>query len=169
MEISIQRVEKREAAAKGCVQVTSCVLRFRTCLFGSVYLRISNAMEETGQDETHAESTNSENGSEGEFVEVTREDAQLASQSWGDQPPSDQDVDLLGAADERDDGIGEEEEGEVLAADEGLDEEKVKRDATPSRDLRGPSRAPLVGVRYTNIVRVNALTSFVLNILRLGR
>lgn len=103
-------------------------------------------MEETGQDEMHQESTNSENGSEGGFVEVTREEAQLASQNWGDQPPSSaplyQDADLFRSAEERDDGIGEEEEGEMAAADEGLDEEeKVKGRHTQSGRVRLTSAA----------------------------
>ena len=59
-------------------------------------------MDETGQEETRPESAHSDNGSEeGGFVEVTREDAQMASQSWERQEPQpavEDELDLYGDA-----------------------------------------------------------------------
>ena len=76
-------------------------------------------MDESEQ-EVRPGSDNSENG----FVEVTREDAQVASQSW-EQPSSlDDDADLYGSGDAGDDGVGEDDE--VAAAVE-LEQEKVRK------------------------------------------
>ena len=90
-------------------------------------------MDETEQTEVRPASANSENSSENGFVEVTQEDAQMASQSWEDPssrpvPAVDDEEDLYGAADEGDD--GEEEggggEGEGEATAELEEEEKVR-------------------------------------------
>ena len=76
-------------------------------------------MDEIGQEDTRPESAHSDDGSEeGGFVEVTQEDAQMASQSWEQQQQVqaavEEELDLYG------DGDG--------AAGESLeDEEKVRR------------------------------------------
>lgn len=84
-------------------------------------------MDETEQDEGRPESANSENDFENGFVEVTQEDAKMASQSLDDPsshvPAPDDDEDLYGA------GGGDEESGEGDGAGEaaiGLEEEKVR-------------------------------------------
>ena len=101
--------------------------------FEQKFQQSAAAMDETGQTEVRPESANSENGSENGFVEVTREDAQMASQSWEDPssrplPAVDDDEDLYGGAEEGDEGEeeagGGEGEGEVAAE---LEEEKVRR------------------------------------------
>lgn len=101
--------------------------------FEQKLLQSAAAMDETGQTEVRPESANSENGSENGFVEVTREDAQMASQSWEDPssrpvPAVDDDEDLYGGAEEEEEGGGGEGEGEAAI---GSEEEKVL-EATPS-------------------------------------
>lgn len=104
-------------------------------------------MDETGQEEVRPDS---ENGSENGFVEVTQEDAQIASQGFKNTSPPvpavSDDEDLYGAAEGGDDGGEEDGEGAI-----GSEEEKV-REATPCvlgllicMSWRGP-----VGVSYHN-------------------
>lgn len=85
-------------------------------------------MDETEQDEGWPESANFENDFENGFVEVTQEDAKMASQSLDDPsshvPAPDDDEDLLYGA-----GSGDEESGEGDGAGEaaiGEEDEKVR-------------------------------------------
>ena len=84
-----------------------------------LWLTGSSVMDETGQEEVRPGSGASDNGSEeGGFVEVTREDAQLAAQSWEQPSPVGEDLDLLGDVDR-------------AVAERLEDEEKVSQAATP--------------------------------------
>lgn len=89
-------------------------------------------MDETGQDEGRPESANSENGSENGFVEVTQEDARMASRSLEEPsshvPALDDDEDLYGGAGSGDEGLHESGEGDGAGeAEVGLEEEKVRK------------------------------------------
>lgn len=88
-------------------------------------------MDETEQDEGRPESANSENESENGFVEVTQEDAKMASQSLDDPlshvPAPDDDDDLLYGAGGGDEVLQESGEGD--GAGEGAigpEDEKVR-------------------------------------------
>ena len=105
----------------------------------------SSAMEETGQEEMRPEYGASDNGlEEGGFVEVTREDAQMApAQSWAQQTAVD-DLDPFAPVER--------------AAAEGLEEEERVRERPPhpARIVVGECSGPTgVTVQTCNLVCVN--------------
>lgn len=117
-------------------------------------LEYPDTMDETEQDEGRPESANSENGSENGFgfVEVTQEDAKMASQSLDDPsslvPALDDDEDLYGGADSGDEVLQESGEGDGAGeAAVGLEEEKV-------RETRPRPWVATFTLEYTSLVGV---------------